>query len=94
MAKNGAQYKSYRFAVAYKGKASYTEDGQWQTLNDVAVWRLEIDAEYAESINLGFKNVFLPPQTKLFIYNEDKSEVVVFTEADNNQDQQIWSTGL
>ncbi|MFM2393307.1 MAG: hypothetical protein RLZZ546_1289, partial [Bacteroidota bacterium] len=69
--------------------------GQWDILNDGSkVWRLGIQCNGAKTINLTFDEFRLPEGGKLFVYNEDHSEVIgAFTES-NNQSDLLFATQL
>lgn len=88
---NNAQLKHARFAIKHPSSTLYNLAGKWQTIGDQAIWKLEINAEDTYSLNVGFKNVFLPNGAKLFIYSADGSQATVFTHEDNNHAKQIWS---
>ncbi len=92
--KSTLQAKNYRFAVAYEAQESYTDMGIWTIEDSTAIWTLNIKASGSHSLNLGFKDVFFPVGSKLFIYTEDLSEAVVFTHDDNKDHQELWSPVL
>jgi len=62
--------------------------------NGDKLWRLRIYSKDAQTINLTFDNYHLPPGAKLFIYNDDHSDVIgAFTDY-NNQDDRAFATTL
>jgi len=62
--------------------------------NGDKLWRLRIYSQGATSINLTFDNYLLPPGAKLFIYNDDHSDVIgAFTDFNNQQDR-VFATTL
>jgi len=62
--------------------------------NGDKLWRLRIYSQGATSINLTFDNYLLPPGAKLFIYNDDHSDVIgAFTDF-NNQEDRVFATTL
>lgn len=69
--------------------------GKWDLLNDGSkIWRLGIRCNGAKTINLTFDEFRIPKGGKLFVYNEDHSEVIgAFNEANNQQDL-IFATQL
>ncbi len=84
--------KTYRFAVPYQAKESYTNLGQWLSSAGQSIWRLKINAKNTNNLSFGFKDVFLPAGAQLFVYNKDYSEVLgPFTEKDNNGFQELWT---
>ncbi len=87
--------KTYRFAIPYQARESYTNLGQWVKSGDDHIWRLSVNAKDTYSLSFGFKNVFLPQGAQVFIYNSDYSEVIgPFTEKDNNGFQELWTPTL
>jgi hypothetical protein len=69
--------------------------GTWEILpTGDKVWRLGIKSPGAFTINLTFDKYHLPPGATLFVYNEDKSQVIgAFTEV-NNQEDNVFATTL
>jgi len=62
--------------------------------NGDKLWRLRIYSQGATSINLTFNNYHLPPGAKLYIYNDDHSDILgAFTDF-NNQEDKIFATTL
>lgn len=80
----------YNFDVNY----SLENSGTWETLSDGSrVWRLAIRSEGAVSINLAYKNFYLPKGATFFVYNLDKSYMYgAFTEINNTEDKQFATT--
>ncbi len=51
--------------------------GDWNTLSDsVKIWQQTIFAEGAKGLILSYKDFYIPEGAKLFIYNEDHSQVL------------------
>lgn len=51
--------------------------GTWRTLPDfLQIWQLSIHAKDAEGLILGYKDFYIPQGGKLFIYNEDKTQII------------------
>ena len=62
--------------------------------NGDKVWRLRIYSQGAKSINLTFNNYHLPNGAKLYIYNDDHSDVQGAFTSFNNQDDRYFATTL
>ncbi len=84
--------KTYRFAVPYKVKESYTDLGHWTNSGSNSIWQLSVNAKDTNNLSFGFKNVFLPPGAQLFVHNKDYTQIIgPFTEKDNNSFQELWT---
>ncbi len=56
---------------------SMENSGEWKTLPDgEQIWQLQIAAEGAIALMFYYKNFYIPEGGKLFIYNEDKSQIL------------------
>ncbi|HKK20022.1 MAG TPA: lysyl endopeptidase, partial [candidate division Zixibacteria bacterium] len=75
----------YRFGYPFDVQYDLTNSGIWEDLPDgTKLWRLKISCPGAYSINLIFDRFHLPDGAKLYIYNEDHSQVIgAFTSANN-----------
>ncbi len=69
--------------------------GTWDILPDGGkLWRLGIRCPGAFTINLAFDRFYLPSGATLFIYNQDKTDVIgAFTDL-NNRDDSVFATTL
>ncbi len=73
--------------LSNSGLTDYLPDGS-------KLWRLRIYSQGARSINLTFDNYRLPDGAKLYIYNDDKSEVLGAFTSFNNQEDRFFATTL
>ncbi len=75
------------FAHQFTTDLTPDNSGTWETKdNGDKVWYLEISSPDAYTINLIFDRYNLPEGAKLFIYNEDMSQVLgAFTSSNNNK---------
>ncbi|MFP4288108.1 MAG: InlB B-repeat-containing protein [Bacteroidales bacterium] len=69
--------------------------GRWDYLNNGdKIWRVDVYSENAFTINLIFDRYLLPPGAELYVYNQDRSDVIgAFTDY-NNQDDGYFATTL
>ena len=68
------------------------DDGQWQPFGEMARWRLRLQSNGAQSLNLGFTQFHMPPGGSLTISAADgSSRLGPFTEADNDAHGQLWT---
>jgi PKD repeat protein len=78
----------FRFGRVFEVNFDLNNSGTWLELPDGSrVWRLEISSEDAHSINLFYKDFYMPKGGMVYLYNSDKSEVIgAFTELNNTAD--------
>lgn len=78
--------KPFIFAVKIPVNLNANNSGDWYTYDDYNVWQLAIHSEGAKSINLIFDKYHLPKGARLFIFTEDKSDILgAFTSANNSE---------
>ncbi len=72
--KNGEMYKIGRVLPI---NVSMENSGTWDVLPDgTEVWRLKISSAGAKSITLLYSNFYLPEGSQLFLYNENKNQIL------------------
>jgi len=78
----------FRFGRIFDVNFDLNNSGTWLELPDGSrVWRLEINSEDAHSINLFYKDFYMPRGGMVYLYNSDKSEVIgAFSELNNTAD--------
>lgn len=80
------ELKPLKFAHAFEVNLSPENSGQWhKTVNDLNCWELKIRSKGAKSINLVFDHFVLPPNSRLFIYNEKEDHLLGAFTAYNNK---------
>lgn len=76
-------------------KMSLSNSGDWYELaNGNKIWRLSINSDGAEALNVYFTNFYLPDRSELYIYNQDRTMVLGAYNSDNNSESGIFSTEL
>jgi len=63
-------------------------------LSSGKLYRLAIHSEEALSINLRFSKYKLPENAVLYIYNEEKTDIIGGFTSRNNQENKVFATGL
>tara|TARA_R110000850_G_scaffold203228_1_gene329508 strand:- start:124442 stop:126061 length:1620 start_codon:yes stop_codon:yes gene_type:complete len=65
--------------------------GVWDVLeNGDRIWRLNIISGGARTLNFVFDDFFLPSGAKLYLYNDDKSDLLgAYTSSQNREDRQL-----
>jgi len=76
---------AYRVGINLPVNLNPTNSGTWQTLaNGDVVWRLKIKSDDAMALALYYNDFWIPDGGKVFIYNENKNQVLgAFTSAYN-----------
>lgn len=86
---NLANFKNHAFRFAQRQSASFDlyNSGRWFELqNSANVWLLGIECQEAKGIGITFGEFYIPPKGKLFIYNQDKTQLIgALTSDDNTQ---------
>ncbi|OFX59611.1 MAG: hypothetical protein A2046_05255, partial [Bacteroidetes bacterium GWA2_30_7] len=69
--------KPYRFAKTVEVNYNTNNSGKWDILeNGDKIWRIGFYSEAALSLNVIFKKFIIPIGAKLFIYNENRTEIL------------------
>jgi lysyl endopeptidase len=85
----------WRFGYNFDVSISMDEHGLLEILPDESkLWRLSIHSVGAQSVNLLFDNFHIPHGSKLFIYNQDKTQMIGAFTSKNNQDDMLFATTL
>ena len=84
--------KPLRFAKNINVNYNTENSGVWDTLpNGNKIWRLGIKSEGAYSIGLTFNKYYLPSNSKIFIYNINKTQLLGAFTNKNNKRSKILS---
>lgn len=80
-----------RYAKVIDTDLNFNNSGTWENLSDGSrIWRLEIRSENAKSLNLNYRNFFMPKGATFFVYNLNKSMVLgAFTDLNNTENGQF-----
>jgi len=82
----------YRFGHAFKVDYNMQNSGTWSQVNGGKVWSLKIVSKGAYSINLAFSKFYLPKDSRLYIYNEQKTVIQgPYTSENNTKDRKLSS---
>ncbi len=79
----------FRYGKVFEVNYDLTNSGTWENLPDGSrVWRLAVKSGNAISVNLFYKEFFMPKGAMLYLYNSNKSELLgAFSELNNTEDQ-------
>ncbi len=71
------------------------EDGQWNTLeNGDRIWRINFTSKDALALNIIFDQFYMPEGAKVYLYNDDRSDLLGAYTASQNQESQSLGTWL
>jgi hypothetical protein len=74
---NQEPLKPFKFGYSYKDVNIDLKDGLWSNLpSGQQIWTIAIQSFGARSLNVVWSDFFLPEGSALFVYNEDKSEII------------------
>ncbi len=84
---------AYRFGYSFPVNLDFFDLAACDVLNNGdKVYRLQIESEYAYSINMIFNHFFLSEGSELFIYNKDYSDIIGAFTSQNNKSYNRFST--
>jgi hypothetical protein len=92
---NDKQAEPLRFAKLLEVNFDINNSGTWTDIPGKGrIWRLKITSDGALAIGIYYNNFRIPQGGQLYLYNEDKSQVIgAFTEA-NNTENKLFATEL
>ena len=81
------------FAEAIQTDLNCKNHGTWESSKEgYMLWRQRVISKDAYSLNIGFKDFFLPPSASVYIYDADRTVVIgPLTQKDNEGHKQWWS---
>ncbi len=88
---NTAKNKPWRIGLPIPVDYNLGNSGTWDELpNGDRIWRLSISSPEALSISLLYNDFYLPPGALMYLYNEQKTQVLgAFTERNNKPTRQF-----
>ncbi len=92
--KEDEQAEQSRFAAAIDVRMNLENNGQWLELaNGDRLWQLKISSSNAKGLYILYEDFYLPQGGELWMYNEDKTQVLgSYTQA-NNKESGKFMTG-
>ena len=86
--------KPWRFGYMHSVDFGF-EDGQWTTLkNGDRIWRLAVTSKDALSLNFIFDEFSIPQGSTVYLYNDDRSDLLGAYTSTQNQESGILGTWL
>ena len=87
--------KPYRFGKEFLVDIDIDEDGQWINLsNGSRVWVMNIRSNNAKTMNFIFDEFHLPEGSKLYFYNDQKTDLLGAYTSSQNQDNGVFGSWL
>ncbi|MDG1269275.1 MAG: T9SS type A sorting domain-containing protein, partial [Ulvibacter sp.] len=86
--------KPWRFGYMHSVDFGF-EDGQWTTLkNGDRIWRLAVESKDALSMNFIFDEFSIPQGSSVYLYNDDRSDLLGAYTSIQNQESGILGTWI
>lgn len=84
----------YRFGYAFDVDYNMQNSGTWSEVENGRIWSLKIVSDGAYSINLAYNKFYLPGNSRLYIYNEEKTVLQGPFTSENNTKDGTFSSDL
>lgn len=84
----------FRFGYAFDVSYNMQNSGNWHEVEEGRVWSIKIVSSGAYSINLAYDKFYLPENTQLYIYNEQKTVLQGPFTSENNTKDKTFSSDL
>ena len=84
---------AWRFGALVPVNFNLSNSGAWRHNDDngTSTWKLQLSFQHAKSINLNFNDFQLSTNAKLFVYNENYTDILGAITARNNKEDQLFS---
>ena len=85
--------KPYRIGVSHKVNYNLHNAGKWTVLeNGDRIWRIGFISNEALNLSVNINRFFIPQGAKIYLYNDDKSDLLgAYTSANNNKQRMLGS---
>lgn len=85
----------FRFGYEFITDYSLTNSGTWQTLpNGDRIWKIRFFSEGAKTMNFVLTNFNLPEGGSLYLYNDDRTDVLGAYTSSQNSEEKVLGTWL
>lgn len=92
---DGLEAKPFRFGFNHYTNLELYNSGLWTTLpNGDRVWQLQVKCQDALTVNLSFKDLYIPQGAKLFVYTPDHEFIIGAMTSANNTEEKEQGTDL
>jgi hypothetical protein len=85
------QSKPYRVGISHKVNYGLDNSGTWTQLeNGDRIWRILFSSKDAVHLSVNFDNTSLPNGASIYLYNDDRSDLLgAYTHTSNNKEQKF-----
>lgn len=80
-----------RMGVSLKSDYTTENSGQWETLNDRRIWKLQIEVPGAVGLGLYFNRFNLPQGAEMYVYSSDGKHILGAFTAQNNHSSGLFA---
>ncbi len=87
-----SQLKPFQFAYAIPVSLNAYNSGDWYQVENYNIWQLALYSAEAKSLNLIFDKFHLPEGARLFIFSEDRSDLLGAFTSENNKPDKVFAT--
>ena len=85
----------YRFGYTFSTNYNITDNGEWLQLpGGGKVWRMRFQSKGAISINFLLEDFEIPRGAKIYLYNDERSDIIGAYDESQNNDNKTLSTWL
>lgn len=85
----------FRFGHEFITDYAITNSGDWQTLaNGDRIWRMRFYSEGAKTMNFVLSNFYLPEGSTLYLYNNERTDVLGAYTSSQNSEERVLGTWL
>ncbi len=86
---------AHRIGFTISTSMNTVNSGKWYPLeNGDKIWKLAIKSSKAEALTLYFENFEIPDGAELFLYNEQKNQILGAYTSSNNNERKLFATEL
>ncbi|WP_417354280.1 T9SS type A sorting domain-containing protein [Flavobacterium sp.] len=93
--RDAQQNKPWRFGYEFLVDNNLENSGSWQTLeNGDRIWRIRYTSNGAKTMNFVFSDYFIPKGAKVYLYNNDRTDLLGAYDEKQNNERRILGTWL
>lgn len=95
LANESVKNKPWRFGYEFIVDYNLSNSGKWTTLpNGDRVWRIRFKSEGAKTLNFLFSDFYMPEGGKVYLYNNDRTDLLGAYDSQQNNEQRVLGTWL
>lgn len=95
LANAGKKDMPWRFGYEFIVDHNLNNSGKWTDLpNGDRVWRIRYKSDGAKTMNFLFSDFYMPEGAKVYLYNNDRSDLLGAYDSQQNNDERVLGTWL